>query len=232
MSGTFEHHKLKTIGILILIGMLILVLAGAWKFTPLSEHADRQAIAGYIESIRHAWWTPLFIVFAYALVHALLFPNTILNAAVLLTIGGFRGWIYAIGASLTSATLYFFLGRRFGAVGMHAIEGKNLDRVRNLLRKGRFGSVALVRLAPIAPYTVVNTLAGAIKLRYPDFIIGTFLAHLPGSVTLAVLQRQLSEVIVEPGPGSIAVLAAVVVIGILVFALLRRYAGHHVAGVQ
>jgi uncharacterized membrane protein YdjX (TVP38/TMEM64 family) len=227
MNTSFISRKTHRVGLLVILVLIIAGVSALWRFTPLREHADQQAIARYLENIRYAWWTPVLLVVAYGLVHSVLFPNTILNAAVILTIGGFRGWLYAIAASLASATLFFFIGKRFGVVGIHAIEGRRLDRVRDILLKGRFGAVALVRLAPVAPYTVVNTFAGAIKLRYIDFIVGTFLAHLPGTVTLAVLETQLSEVVTRPGIGNIIAVIALAIIGGLVFMGVRRYAQRH-----
>jgi uncharacterized membrane protein YdjX (TVP38/TMEM64 family) len=202
----------------------MLILAALWRFGSLPERVDQETIEEYIDTIGHLWWTPVIVPVTYLLAHAFLFPNTILNTAVILTIGGWRGWLYAIGASLFSSTVYFLIGKRFGAVGIHALEGRRVERVRRTLKRGGFGAVALVRLAPVAPYTVVNTLAGAIELRYVDFLVGTFLAHLPGTLALAVFGEQLTAALRRPSVATIAAAIALAVAGLAVLLLMRRYA--------
>lgn len=215
-----------------LAALVVVGLIAVWQFTPLGEQLDRDALARYLGKIRGYRFTPVIIPVCYILAHAVLFPNTILNAAVILTIGGLHGWLYAMLSSLLSSTLYFFVGRRYGAVGIHAFEGHRLDLARHILRKGGFGAVALVRFVPVAPYTVVNTMGGAIGLRYVDFIIGTFLAHLPGTLTLTFFGEQLSSVIAGPNMRNTAVGLLLLLTGGLVIFLIRRHAHRHLGNAK
>ncbi len=210
-----------------LAALVVAGLVGVWQFTPLGEQLNRDAVAQYVGRIREYRLTPVIIPLCYVLAHAVLFPNTILNAAVILTIGGLHGWLYAMLSSLLSSSFYFFVGRRYGAVGIHAFEGHRLDLVRHILRKGGFGAVTLVRFVPVAPYTVVNTMGGAIGLKYVDFIIGTFLAHLPGTLTLTFFGEQLSSVISGPTARNIAAAVVLLLAGGLAIYLIRRHAHRH-----
>ncbi len=232
MSNTPGNLKSRKAALLGLAALLIIGLAVVWHFTPLGELFDRELLGNYLEKIRHYRFLPVILPFCYVLAHAFLFPNAILNAAVILTIGGFNGWSYAMLSSLVSATLYFFVGRRYGAIGIHAFEGRRLELVRHALRKGGFGAVALVRFVPVAPYTVVNTLGGAIGLSYVDFIIGTFLAHLPGTLTLTFLGEQLSSVLASPDIRNIGAALLLLLAGGLVIFLVRRHAHRHVGNAR
>ncbi len=232
MRSNVSFRKIRRILIFAVAAVAVIALAALWRYTPLGKQANEKVISEYIYSIRHYWWTPVMLLAGYCIAHTFLFPNTILNAAVILTIGGFHGWLYAILASLASATLFFFIGRRFGAIGIHIIEGRRLEMVRRTLARGGFGAVTLVRFAPVAPYSVVNTLAGAIGLRFADFIIGTFLAHIPGTLALALFGEQLSAAIARPTVRTIAAAIALLAIGAGVYWAIRRHAHKRLARVS
>jgi len=54
-------------------------------------------------------------------------------------------------------------------------------------------AVAMIRMVPIAPFSLVNLLAGASELRLRDFLIGTILGMAPGIITMAALGSQIAE---------------------------------------
>lgn len=204
--------------------LVVLALIAIWRFTPLKAYTDPDFLSERITHLRDLWWTPLALIPVYILAHAIMFPNLVLNTAVILTFGGFFGWACAIVSSLMSATVFFFIGYRFGAKRLQRFHSQRLEKVQRFLQKGGIGAVVTVRLVPTAPYPIVNTAAGAIHLRYRDFIIGTFIAHLPGTVTLAVFGEQLGNVIRKPTPENIAVLAGILVAGLVIIKLVSRHA--------
>ena len=54
-------------------------------------------------------------------------------------------------------------------------------------------AVALIRIVPIAPFSLVNLLAGASKLKLGDFLIGTALGMIPGMAIMSALGSQLAD---------------------------------------
>ena len=54
-------------------------------------------------------------------------------------------------------------------------------------------AVAMIRMVPIAPFSLVNVLAGASRLRLSDFLIGTVLGMAPGIVMMAALGSQIAH---------------------------------------
>lgn len=211
-------------------GILLLILgfAGLWRFTPLQHYTEQENLSRLIVFVRGQWWTLLTVIPAYLLANSLLFPNMVLNCAVILTLGGFFGWACAITGSLTAASLFFYLGRWFGIGKRDFMKGNRFGKVQKFLRKGGIGAVVGVRMIPIAPYAVVNTAAGSINLRFRNFLIGTFIAHLPGTLTLAIFGEQLENVITNPSAKNIMVLLAVVMLGIAVICGVKRYVRKHI----
>lgn len=203
--------------------VVVMVMAVLWQLTPLQRFADPVFINRLLEALRGEWWTPLAIAVTYVLASVVVFPNSVINVTVILAFGGLFGWSLAMGGSLTAATIFFFLGHRFGGDKVKQIESRRLERLRRVLRRGGIKAVVAVRLMPIAPFPVVNLAAGSLHLGYANFLIGTGAALLPGTVTTAVFGEQLENVLKNPNPANIALLAVIGVMGVFVLWSLRRY---------
>jgi uncharacterized membrane protein YdjX (TVP38/TMEM64 family) len=86
-------------------------------------------------------------------------------------------------------------------------------------------AVLIVRILPVAPFTIVNIMAGASEVRFRDFILGTLLGMLPGLVVMTFFGDRLQSAIRDPKVESFMILVALVVVLVLVIAWLRRRFG-------
>jgi uncharacterized membrane protein YdjX (TVP38/TMEM64 family) len=68
-----------------------------------------------------------------------------------------------------------------------------------------------VRLFPVAPFTVVNMVAGTSHIRLRDFTFGTLLGMVPGVLAITVFERSLEQAVAEPATGNFLLLGAVLV---------------------
>jgi uncharacterized membrane protein YdjX (TVP38/TMEM64 family) len=68
-----------------------------------------------------------------------------------------------------------------------------------------------VRLVPVAPFTLVNLVAGALKISLSDYLIGTALGLAPGLLAMSLLGDQLARILAGPTLFDVGVLIAVVV---------------------
>jgi phospholipase D1/2 len=81
----------------------------------------------------------------------------------------------------------------------------------------------LIRIVPVAPYSVVNVIAGAAHVARVPYRIGTALGMLPGIVLNALLIDRLIAAFMHPGPWTWALLGLVIVaIASIVIAIHRR----------
>jgi uncharacterized membrane protein YdjX (TVP38/TMEM64 family) len=78
---------------------------------------------------------------------------------------------------------------------------------RQISRHG-FLSVLTVRIFPVAPFTVVNMVAGACQIHVRDFFLGTLLGMAPGIFALVVLEAQLDRALRDPTIEGFALLSA------------------------
>ena len=82
-------------------------------------------------------------------------------------------------------------------------------------------AIAAVRLVPIAPYTVVNLVAGAVGVQLRDFLLGTLIGMLPGIVLLTAMGDRLRRVLADPSAAQIAILVLAIVVWLGVSLLLQ-----------
>ena len=94
---------------------------------------------------------------------------------------------------------------------LRAVIGPRLKRVQRRIVSGGVLAIAAIRLVPIAPFTVVNLVAGASEIRIGAFVAGTILGMLPGWIVMSALGHQLMRIISGPSAADVALLAGVVV---------------------
>ena len=97
------------------------------------------------------------------------------------------------------------------------------------LRKRGLLAVVTFRLLPIAPFTLVNLAAGASGIRFVDFLVGTLIGMLPGLVLLSIMGDRIIRILAEPSAGDIAILvlcvAALIGLAVAAQAFLSRRGG-------
>jgi uncharacterized membrane protein YdjX (TVP38/TMEM64 family) len=204
--------------------VVVVALAALWKLTPLREYTNDTHLQALSQAyLLNQWWSIFIIIPIYVLASLLMFPNLVLNIAVILSIGGWLGWLYAVCGSLSAATVFFLLGRLLGMKKLDNFKYAGIAKAKLFLRKGGIPAVVAVRVLPSAPYAVVNSVAGTLDISYHDFIMGTFIAHLPGTLSLALLGQQLKTVLSQPSPLNISILISILCgAGLLIWWLHSR----------
>jgi uncharacterized membrane protein YdjX (TVP38/TMEM64 family) len=86
-------------------------------------------------------------------------------------------------------------------------------------------AVVFVRLLPIAPFSVVNVVAGASHIGWRDFLLGTAIGLLPGVLLISLFVDRATAAIRDPGPAAFALLTAVAGAIVAVAYLLNRKLG-------
>ena len=87
-------------------------------------------------------------------------------------------------------------------------------------------AMTAVRLVPLAPFAVVNMVAGAIRIRPVHFVIGTAIGILPGTLVATIFGDQLFAGLRDPRSiDPLSILAILALGGLLAAAtwLVRRW---------
>jgi phospholipase D1/2 len=75
-------------------------------------------------------------------------------------------------------------------------------------------TLIIVRIVPLASFTLINMAAGASNIRFRDFIVGSAIGLLPGILGISLFMDQLAATLREPDLPAFALLAAI--IGVIV----------------
>ncbi len=204
------------LGLLLLVGLVL-----AWRYTALAEIADPRVLHSWLTQFDGAALAAIVIA-GFLLGGLVAFPVTVLIAATALALGSWQGLLYATLGSMASALSTYVIGRVIGTQPLRDLMGPRINRVgRSLARQG-IVAVAAVRLLPIAPFSLINLVAGAIGVPFLYYVAGTFLGLAPGLLTMSILGGQALDILSDPSLGDMAVMAAIVVGGIgLSFGLQR-----------
>ena len=103
------------------------------------------------------------------------------------------------------------------------IAGRKLNDILQVLRRRGLIAMTALRLVPIAPFLVEGVVAGAVRVKLSDFMIGTGLGMLPGTLTSTVFGDQLQVWLEDPSRINYWLIA--LVLGLLGIAtwLVRRW---------
>jgi len=215
-------------------GMVILVslsaLAAAWHWTALGDWLDLTTVAAWMQSLRVSGTAPLWIIGAYLLAGIAFFPVTILILAVAYAVDPWLAVLCSLLGCVASAILVYGVGRRLGRNAVMRFAGRRLNRVNRVIAQHGVLAVAAVRMVPVAPYSLVNLAAGAVRVPLGDFVFGTFLGMSPGVLGITLMEGRLEELIKNPSAATVAGLGVILLLmAAVVFGFRRWFAGRRYA---
>jgi phosphatidylserine/phosphatidylglycerophosphate/cardiolipin synthase-like enzyme/uncharacterized membrane protein YdjX (TVP38/TMEM64 family) len=186
--------RMWTMKTILAVGGLAAALAGlalAWQYTSLSDFTD----VGFVSSIisQRSEFAPLLAVAAFVVGGLVVFPVLVLIAATAAALGPWMGFLSAAIGVLLSALTLFSIGRVLGQARLQRLLGRRAARVQSRIIGKGVVAVAMIRMVPIAPFSIVNVVAGASKLSLRDFLLGTALGMAPGILVMAALGAQIAD---------------------------------------
>lgn len=172
------------------------ILGVAWRYTPLSEFMNPQTFSASMEA--GGSLGPLLALGLFMLLGLVAFPVNVLIVATAAAFGIWPGLLYATVGAMVSAVLTYLVGRRMGPGLLRKIIGPRINRVSRSIASNGILAVTMVRLMPIAPFTLVNLVAGAIRIPLLDYVVGTALGLAPGLLLMTALGDRLLRILTEP----------------------------------
>jgi phospholipase D1/2 len=224
-----EHHPAARQRLYLAVGVLgtAVALTVLWHWGPLAEWLDRERLLRLGAQIRQMPATPVWVLGGYLVAALTGLPITLLILVTALVFGPGLGFCYAWSGSLLGAAATFALGHAVGRDLVRRLAGERLNTLSRWLRHKGLLAVVAVRLLPVAPFLVVNLVAGASHLRFRDFLIGSALGMLPGTLAITLFSGRLAAALAHPDPVNVLLLGlAALVIGAAVFVLHRWLRRH------
>jgi len=221
-----DEHKPHTAR-RVLMGVLTLVtllgMAAAWRWTALGDGLNINTLTRQAEMLDAHPATPLLVILGIALAGSLAVPLTLLVVVAVLAFGSLAGFFYSLAGAELSALLLYTVGQGMGRDLVRRYAGKRLNSVSKQLSRRGVLTIVTLRIVPVAPFVVINLVAGASHISFRDFALGTLVGLLPGLVAIAFFADGLVRSIRDPDIGSLAWLAAVVLIIAMAALWLRKW---------
>ncbi len=157
--------------------------------------------------------TGLTLILAKIIGALLFFPGTPLTLLSGATLGLFWGSVVALIGNILGATAAFFVSRYF--LQKYVIK-KILSKYPKISEyEKRFSThgletVILLRLIPLFPFNALNYLLGATRVSNRDYIVGTAVGIIPGTISFVYFGQSLAMLSVVH-----VVLSVIAIIGLI-----------------
>ncbi len=196
---------------LLLMGGLLAALALAWRYTPLADFADPERLQAWLTQIANNEWAALIVTLLYVAGSVIIFPVTVLIAATALLFDPLQAFAVAGAGALSAATVTYGIGALCGKQFLRDLMGQRINRVSRALAKQGVLSVMAIRLVPIAPFSIINLVAGVSHIGFFQYLLGTILGMAPGIIIFTALGNRLRQMIDNPSTGDVAILIGIII---------------------
>lgn len=185
-------------GKLAVIVAVLLGLTALWQFTPLAQFLDGNRITRWAREFGQQWWVPVLTVLAFTPASYVMFPRPLITLFAVIAYGPVWGFVIAMSGIQVAAWTSYVAGRRLDPGTIRRLAGAKLERILQVLRRRGLVAMTALRLVPLAPFAVEGFVAGAIRMRLWEFLLGTAIGILPGTLTSTVFGDQLQAWLDDP----------------------------------
>jgi uncharacterized membrane protein YdjX (TVP38/TMEM64 family) len=163
------------------------------------------------------------VIGVFVVASQLLVPVTLMIALAAAAMGPWLGFVYSLVGCLLAAVVTFGLGRVIGRDRLRRWAGRRLSAVSTGLARRGIVAVALIRLVPVAPFSVVNLVAGVSEISLRDFALGSTIGLLPGLALASLLGDRVGHWVRRPDATGLAVLVGCVLVIVLLARLIESW---------
>lgn len=197
MQEKKRSGKRNWIKLLILLGIIAGIVL-IFQLTPLSiSDFTPTNMKNFI--LKFGIWAPIMFIIIYALRGAILvLPVGVMSLAGGLAFGKWLGTIYILIGATLGASLSFVIARYFGRQFIESFSWLHKGKIKSFdegIEKNGFRMMLFVRLIPLFQYDAVNFGSGLSKMKFRDFVLGSFIGMVPGGFINATLGSSLENII-------------------------------------
>jgi len=208
------------------IAVVVAVIAGLavlWKFTPLADLVNARQVAQWAREAGNEWWAPLAAIAAYTPAAATMFPRPLITLFCVVAFGPWFGFLYAMLGIELSAWATFIAGTHMQRDTIRRIAGTRLNDVVQVLRRRGLIAMTALRLVPLAPFAVEGIVAGAVGVKLWQFMLGTAIGILPGTLAATVFGDQMQAALDDPSRTNYWLIGGAVAVMVAATLLVRRW---------
>lgn len=208
-----------------IIAAIVFVAAVAGIYlSPASEYLTLDHARAVLDDLRSIWYGPILYVITYALACVFAIPASIFVLSAGIIWGWKLGVVYALIGSMLGAAASFYVARYIGG-GLLQRFGRMGASAEKQLEKAGFRGMLILRLIGI-PFPVLNFAAGVARMRFSDFMFGTFIGIIPSQAVIAYSADSIANGTLSSGDAMMRVFIAAGLMGVLVMIpyVVKRFA--------
>ncbi len=191
-------HGNRTILLITLLALLMAI--GVWLFATLDSLPSMADVIGVATQWRDSPFAIPLALCAFVVGGLVVFPVNVLIATSILVFGPIGGALVALCGSVLSAMVVYELGRWLPPSLITRALGHRGEALRSRLVDHGLLAVAVIRIVPVAPYSLVSLFAGITRIRRLDYVLGTALGMTPGILVYAIFIERAREALMNPHP--------------------------------
>ncbi|MGN2640027.1 TVP38/TMEM64 family protein [Nocardia takedensis] len=194
------------------LGVFAAFLLTMFYLVAVERIIDIEAVRDMIAATGPA--APLVYVLASALLGAALVPGPILAAGSGLLFGPLVGTFVTLGATVGTATVSAFLGRRAGRSSARALLGPDrADRVDEQVRRRGLWAVVGQRFVPGIPDAPASYVFGAFGVPLWQMAVGSFIGSAPRAFVYTALGASIGDLSAPLAYSAVAVWCVTATVG-------------------
>ncbi|MGD2117997.1 MAG: VTT domain-containing protein [Chromatiales bacterium] len=213
----------KRLLLFVLVIAALFALAAAWRWTPLQEWLSPERLQTVLDSFSSPAVQAAVAISGVTLASLLMVPLTLLAVVAGIAFAGWQAFAYVLAGSLVSSMIAFGAGR---VLGQNLIKRGDSGRLQNLsqrIAKRGTVAVAILRMVPIAPFTVFNLVSGASHLGARQFLFGSLLGLAPGLGAVTLFSSSLWQAVTEPTATTVVMAVGVGFVLVLLAWMAKRW---------
>ncbi|MFC0269731.1 TVP38/TMEM64 family protein [Kushneria aurantia] len=214
----------RRLWLVIIVITLMAALGGFWQWLVMGDSLNAEKLEQLLSetiSLRHTWWAPPLLMVIYPVGSLVLFPLTILVGATGLIFGPWWGLFYAVAGTMVASSATWLLGRMLGRDLLEKYGGERIRKLADSISRYGIRTMILFNLLPLAPFTFTNMIAGAARMPYATYMIGSLIGILPGLAAVTIAGSRLGELLRSRSMGDLLWLGVAIAAVIGLAALTR-----------
>ncbi|MGZ8255340.1 MAG: TVP38/TMEM64 family protein [Burkholderiaceae bacterium] len=222
-SEAAGHRTGPAWGKIVLIALVIAALSATWRYTPLREFLTPERVFDWAQTFGRKWWAPLAVIAAYTPACFTMFPRPLITLFAVVAFGPWLGFVYSMTGILLAALVTYYVGVQLPGDTVRRLAGAKMDGLAEVLRRRGLIACFAIRVVPAAPFAIEGFVAGNIGIKLRDFMLGTFLGMLPGTLTTTVFGDQIQTALEDPSRINWWLVGAVVLLFVAMILAVRRW---------
>ncbi|MCJ8312880.1 MAG: TVP38/TMEM64 family protein [Saccharospirillaceae bacterium] len=173
--------------ILILL-LLISIVVSLFIFR---DQINFEAIQTWLKSL--GYWAPVIFIMIYIISTVFFIPGSLLTLASGVLFGPIFGTFFTLIGATIGATISFMISRFLARDWIEKKSGPRLNQLQRGVDKEGWRFIAMVRLVPLFPFSILNYALGLTRIRISVYVITSFICMAPGSLAYNYLGHATAQ---------------------------------------